>query len=322
MKKFLLSIAVLGLAMQAGAEEAYYNFFDPEDCDAEGWLWLDTQEKIEKYVGVGKKIQLVEAQYEVEDPEYPGEYYTPQCSVSPDFKGYNQLGEEGGEGSVTGGILLPAASYDPEEDWYATDGGGFLIAMPDCKLFEVYASQSLPELKFEFYVAREETDDYTACEYLWDDDPDWWTGEGGPVITEYCGPYLNIQDIELDYDMGEGNPDIYSIYGPKGEARTAYIANYTNDEVPNSTCPIYIHGLRIFTFTQASNDTYVGAIAAENVKLNVNGKVVSLSAPAEINVYDLCGDKVASAYGTSLDCSALNGVYVVKAAGQVVKVVL
>lgn len=324
MKKFLLSIAVLGLAAQANAQEVTYNFFDPEDCDAEGWLWLDTQEKIDKYVGAGKKIQLVGAQYQAEDPEFPGEYYIPQCSVSPAFKGYNQLGEEGGEGSATGGILLPAASYDPDEDWWATDGGGILVPMPDCALFELYASQSLPEMKFEFYVARGvETDDYTACEYIWDDDPDWWTDEGGPVITEYCGPYLNIQEIEYDYDYGEGEPDIYSIYGPKGEARTAYIANYTyTDEEPNSTCPIYIHGLRIYTYTKVSSDASVGVLGAENVKVDVNGKVVSLSAPAEINVYDLCGGKVASAYGTSLDCSALNGVYVVKAAGKAVKVVL
>lgn len=278
MKKSLLSLAVAALALNAFAADPAYNFFDPADCDADGWLWLDTQEKIDKYVGKGLKIQLVQAQYEVEDPEFPGEYLTPDCSVSPDFKGYNQLGEQGGEGSVTGGIMLPAASYDPEEDYYATDGGGILVEMPDCALFELYASQSLPEMKFEFYVAKEETDDYSACKYLWDDDPyyNWSTDEyeGGPVITEYAGPYLNIQDLGVDYDMGEGNPDVLCIFGPKGEPRTAYIANYTNDEVPNSTCPIYIHGLRIYTFTNVSGVEQEGIAAVSAIEAGQNAKTV------------------------------------------------
>lgn len=261
-----MAVGVLALnAYSQGTTDPVYNFFDPADCDADGWLWLDTQEKIDKYVGKDKKIQLVQAQYEMEDPDFPGEYFTPESSASPDYKGYNQLGEEGGEGSVTGGLLLPAASYDPEEDWWATDGGGFLVAMPDCAVFEVYASQRLPELKFEFYVAKEMTDDYTLCEYIWDDDPDWWTGEGGPVITQYAGPYLNIQDIQYDYDLGDGNPDIWSIYGPKGEPRTAYIANYTNSEEPDCTCPIYVHGFHILTYTNVSNDTgAVGFVAADD----------------------------------------------------------
>ena len=102
MKKFLLSIAAASFALGVYADDVTYNFFDPEDCDEQGWLWLDTQEKIDKYVGNGKKIQLIQAQYEVEDPEFPGEYLIPVGSASPDFKGYNQLGEEGGEGSITG----------------------------------------------------------------------------------------------------------------------------------------------------------------------------------------------------------------------------
>lgn len=280
MKKFLLSCALASLTLGAYADQVY-NFFDPEDCDEAGWLWLDTQEKIDKYVGKDKKIKLVQAMYEEEDPEFPGEYFTPECSVSPDFEGYNQLGEAGGEGSVTGGIFLPPASYDPEEDYFATDGGGFLIEMPDCALFEVYASQPFPELKFEFYAAKAETDDYTACDYLWDDDPyyDWSTEqmEGGPVITQYAGPYLNIQEIVLDYEMGEGSEDdTLSIYGAKGQPRTAYIANYTYTKGElNSTCPIYVHGFHILTYTSVSSDeTAVGIVAAENaapVYFNLQG---------------------------------------------------
>lgn len=289
MKKFLLSIAAASFALGVYADDEVYNFFDPEDCDEQGWLWLDTQEKIDKYVGKGKKIQLIQAQYEIEDPEFPGEYLIPASSASPSYKGYNQLGEEGGEGSITGGLLLPAASYDAEEDWWPTDGGGFLVAMPDCALFEVYASQSLPEVKFEMYAAKEETDDYSACKYIWDDDPDWF-GNGGPVITDYAGPYLNIQDIEYSYDDEDGNEDIWSIYGAKGEARTAYLANYSYEEWSeedeagdthyfSKTCPMYIHGLHILTYTDVSMDTAVKGIEADEavapVYFNLQGVKVA-----------------------------------------------
>ncbi|MCH5217743.1 MAG: hypothetical protein J1F07_04210 [Muribaculaceae bacterium] len=290
MKKSLLLFAAASLALGAyAADEPTYNFFNPKDCDADGWLWLDSQAKLDKYVGKGKKIQLVAAQYEVEDPEFPGEYTYPQCEVSPDFKGYNQLGEEGGEGSVTGGIMLPAASYDPEEDWWATDGGGILVAMPDCAVFEVYVSQKYPDVKFEIYAAKEETDDYTQCDYVWDDDPDIWTGEGGPVITDYAGPYLNIQDLKYDLNMGEGEPDYLTIYGAKGEPRTAYIANYTNSEDPEqNTCLQYIHGIRVLTYTNT--------VPADDVPATPEGEEGAVKAISSLNadapMYDVFGRKV------------------------------
>lgn len=321
MNKTLLTIALAGAAAYMNAQDVTYNFFDPADCDTDGWLWLDTQEKIDKYVGFGKKIQLVDAKYEAPDPDFPGEYYTPISYTNVNLKGYNQLGEEGGEGSVTGGIVLPAASYDPEEDYWPTDGGGILVAMPDCALFELYISQSLPEVKTEIYLAKEETNNPSDCKYLWDDDYAFWDDTLGPVIRNYAGFYLNMQDIQLDYDFGDGNPDIWSIYGPKGEPRTAYIANYTYiEEEADSTCPMYIQGIHILTYTDVSTSG-VKAIAVDDVKISINGGIVSIDQPAQITVYSPSGAVVASAYGTSLDCSALKGVYLVKAGNKTVKTV-
>ncbi|MCH5239607.1 MAG: hypothetical protein J1F38_05245 [Muribaculaceae bacterium] len=324
MKKSLLFIAFAGLAIGANAQDATYNFFDPADCDADGWLWLNSQEKIDKYVGgldSDKKIKLVPAQYELRDPAFPDDYYTPESYADPNLKGYNQLGEEGGEGSVTGGIVLPAAQYDPDEDWWPTDGGGILVAMPDCAVFELYISQSMPEVMTEIYVAKKETNKLEDCEYIWDDDYGILDDTQGPVIKDYAGFYLNMQEIEYDYDYGEGNPDIWTIYGEKGEARTAYIANYSYiEEATDNTCPMYIQGIHILTYTDASQ-AGVKAIQADNVKININGGVISLQNAAQISVYSPSGAKVAEAYGSSLDCSSLKGVYLVKVGNKTVKAV-
>ena len=66
MKNFLLSISVVAALSTAANAQETYNYFDPADCDANGWLWFDTQEKLEKYCGFTDefKIQLLSAAYE------------------------------------------------------------------------------------------------------------------------------------------------------------------------------------------------------------------------------------------------------------------
>ena len=69
MKK-IFTLLLLAMACSVNMQAQEYNLFDPADVDADGWLWFDTDEKIEKYVGVcneddykvnpnGKLIQLV-----------------------------------------------------------------------------------------------------------------------------------------------------------------------------------------------------------------------------------------------------------------------
>lgn len=243
--------------------EVTYNLFDSADVDEDGWLWLDTQEKIDKYVGdlnSDKLIKLVPAQYEIDDPDFPGETTTPEPYADATLKGYNTLGEQGGEGALTGGIFLPKALFNPEEDWYPTDGGGILVEMPDCAIFELYVSQSLPDVYFEIYAAREETSDPSLCEYVTDDNPTYIYAtdeyEGGPVITDYAGPYLNMQDLKYDLNFGEGTPDYLTIYGEKGQPRTAYIAAYGDDseEDGQPCCDMYIQGIRVLTYTNVNGN--------------------------------------------------------------------
>ena len=106
-------------AMTAANAQTTYNYFDPSDCDANGWLWFDTQEKIDKYCGFGSKykIQLQSATFESGD----GQFAEPECYA--DEEGYNEAGELGGEGSKTGAIILPAAATTNDNP----NGGGIMM---------------------------------------------------------------------------------------------------------------------------------------------------------------------------------------------------
>lgn len=313
MKKSVLTglLALAAISMNA-ADETTYNFFDPADCDAEGWLWLDTPEKIAKYVGEGKKIQLVEAQYEIEDPMFPGSMIIPETVADPTVEGYNTDGVKGGEGSKTGGIICPAAL----EDWIGNlNGGGILVQMPDCASFDLYLSQECPNVMVYLEGAWSKTD-AGGCKTIHANQPAYWDFEEDDFVTnKYAGYYYDMQLLTYDWtNLENQDPALktFSIYGEKGNARTAYVSNYTTE------CPTIIQGIRIKTFTDESDAAVEGIIADADIA--INGKVVTLSVPAEISVYTAAGVKVAGAYGTSLDCSALNGLYIVKAGNKAVKV--
>lgn len=313
MKKSLLTLALVAIVFGANAQdEATFNFFDPADCDADGWLWLDSQEKIDKYVGgltSGKKVLLVEAQYETDDPDFPGETFTPQSYADASVQGYNEEGIAGGEGSVTGGIVLPAADW--EYSWFPAEGGGILVPMPDCAQFDLYLSSPSANIYTAIYGASLETTDPTACEYIWDDGYDWATDSDNPISTNH---------VAWDYDIQKYVSAVYddlTIYGEKGcGGRTALFYNYIDGE------PMYVQGIRIFTYTNVNGDAGVEGIAADDLNVSVKGGVISVSVPVEISVYSPTGVKVASAYGTSLDCSSLKGIYLVKAGSKTVKVAL
>ena len=51
MKKALL-LSIIALFMQPITASTEVTFFDPKDVDSNGWLWFDTQEKINRYVGI------------------------------------------------------------------------------------------------------------------------------------------------------------------------------------------------------------------------------------------------------------------------------
>ena len=129
MKKF--STLFLGLACAIGMQAQEYNLF--ADVDADGWLWFDSQEKIDKYVGIcdenkykvdpnGKVIQLVYADI---NPTYPS------ATADPYYIGVGADGEDyGTEGYKTGALVIPGSS-----GIMTTNGGGFVVCMPSCSSY-------------------------------------------------------------------------------------------------------------------------------------------------------------------------------------------
>lgn len=141
MKK-IFTLFTLMLLSAASASAQSYNLFPASDVDENGWLWFDTQEKIDKYVGVcdednytvdpkGKPIQMVFANI---TPDYPETYADP--SVIGVDKAGNYLDDEGytsGE-SLTGAIVLAKASGLMGN----TNGGCLLLNLPSCSSISIY----------------------------------------------------------------------------------------------------------------------------------------------------------------------------------------
>ena len=134
MKKGITTL-FLGLAVALGAQAQEYNLF--YDVDEDGWLWFDSQEKIDKYVGTcdeenycvnpnGKPIQLIYADYQ---PDYPS------ATADPTFVGAGAEGELGAEGARTGALIIPGAS-----SFAGTNGGGFVVLMPSCASYDICMS--------------------------------------------------------------------------------------------------------------------------------------------------------------------------------------
>ena len=135
MKKVLLSLAAFA-ALSASAQTVY-NYFDPADCDADGWLWFNTQEKIDKYVGfqglgAEPKIILLSATFENEDMGFDEPF------ADPELKGFDASGVEGGEGSWTGAISLCGSKTANGSD--SPNGGAIMLHLPDCAEFALKLS--------------------------------------------------------------------------------------------------------------------------------------------------------------------------------------
>ncbi len=135
MKKVYLALALTLCAIGVQAQE--YNLFRASDVDANGWLWFDSQEKVDRYVGtcneedykVDPESKIIQLVYADQVPTYP------ETTVDPTAVGYGKEGNLGAEGAKTGAIILPAATA-----LGATNGGGFVVCMPSCSTFSMNVS--------------------------------------------------------------------------------------------------------------------------------------------------------------------------------------
>lgn len=250
-----------------------YNYFDAVDVDSDGWLWLDTKEKLDKYCGYNTKsktykVQFTEAGYEDIDFTYPG----PQ--KKPNIEGYNSEGVKGGEGSKKGGIVLPIAKdfhYIMNDKSF---GGGIAFTLPDLAEINLYMSLDQQEAFMAIYAADgniryQDTKDFA----------NFWHGEGlqsmhNPVPgINYCGIWKNIQDTE-GYDAIKEIPEFLT-HEP-GKPVTLWFPSLTDGH------EIIIHGIKLLTYTNAADDS-----AVENIYMDNDG-----NAPA----YNLMGVPVDENY--------------------------
>lgn len=149
MKK-IFTLSLMMLAAMSGYAQT--NLFDAADCDADGWIWFDTDAKIDKYVGNaidkqdvngfdwenytvnpnGKPIQLAFANI---TPDYP-ESYADATVVGTDAAGYVEGQEQYVPGEAkTGAIVLAAASA-----MMSPNGGCLILNLPSCSTISLYMS--------------------------------------------------------------------------------------------------------------------------------------------------------------------------------------
>lgn len=289
MKKFLLSIAAVAACMGASAQ-ATYNYFDAVDVDANGWLWFDSQAKIDKYVGFGNKykIQLQSATFEDADGQYAEPFGDPEAM------GWNAAGELGGEGAKKGAIVLPGGSITNGSD--SPNGGGILLQLPDCAEFDLFLS----------------TSDAPICVGL-SGAKGWVEAIDCAVIQTYLkmGIFLNLplsSDAQFEWnniqDKSNANTGL-TLASPVGEKVTGMVRN-------NIKRDLYVQGIKVLTYTETSAISDI--IADGGLNLTFDGENVNASVDADIEVYAVSGSRMAMGCGSSLSLSNLApGAYIVKA---------
>lgn len=265
MKKLYFMMALILCAMSATAQN--YNLFSASDIDKDGWLWFDTQAKVDKYVGTcdednykadpnGKKIQLV---YADQLPTYP------QTTVDPDAIGFGKGGELGTEGFKKGAIILPAASAPMQ-----TNGGGILIMMPSCSELSINVSCD-SKIGIQLCSTTDISTTFTKYQVR---------GAWSPMFGAFANAGNTTKTGLETKTNGNDNITIKS-----DKPVYVYFRNITKGEV-------YIHGIKVVTTTkneeggevtpEPSND-YTVKFTAEtsDTEREVN---VALSAPGKVSI--------------------------------------
>lgn len=265
MKKLYFMMALILCAMSATAQN--YNLFSASDIDKDGWLWFDTQAKVDKYVGTcdednykadpnGKKIQMV---YADQVPNYP------PTTVDPDAIGYGKGGEVGTEGYKKGAIILAPASA-----LLQPNGGGILIMMPSCSELSINVSCE-SKVGMQLCSTTDINTVFTNYEVR---------GAWSPMFGAFAqAGNTTVKGLETKTN-GNDNITIKS-----DKPVYVYFRNITKGEV-------YIHGIKVVTTTkneeggevtpEPSND-YTVKFTAEtsDTEREVN---VALSAPGKVSI--------------------------------------
>ena len=134
---------VLSLLCTLTTSAQGYNLFSAEDVDENGWLWFNTQEKIDKYVGLcneddytvnpnGKPVQMAYANI---TPDYP------ETVADPEMYGADTEGYVVGDDEVKSEELIKGAiALAPASGMMSPNGGCLILNLPSCSTISLYLS--------------------------------------------------------------------------------------------------------------------------------------------------------------------------------------
>ena len=271
MKKIFTLLFAVMAAMGSYAQTA--NLFDAADCDADGWLWFDTEAKITKYVGNatdkqdangfdwqnytvnanGKPIQLAFANI---SPDYP-ESLANEAIVGTDAAGYVEGQEQYvASEAKTGCIMLAAASAQS-----SMNGGCLILNLPSCSTISLYMSSEASYLGRTLMV----TPNYNMSV----DDSD----SGNPWTGHTKSIYAKATLFSKLHAAGQWQWDgIESLNNGYNEGVTFVSNNPVYFAFQNChRYPIYIHGIKV-TIPSAAGISRVAAGQGQQEFFAVDGR--------------------------------------------------
>lgn len=234
-------------AMAVTAQE--YNLFPASDVDADGWLWFNTQEKIDKYVGScdednytidpnGKIIQMVFANI---TPDYPETVADPNATGA-DTEGYLSTDEAvTADQLIKGSIILAPASAQ-----MSMNGGCILLNLPSCSTISLYLSSEARMMGRTLMV----TPGFDMSVDDSDSEADPWTGHTKSIFAKasvfssiHSAGHYKWEGIETA-NNGYNTGVTFQSDGP------VYFALQNCNKYP-----IYVHGIKVTTPKQDKQES-------------------------------------------------------------------
>lgn len=276
MKRILTFAITVLAAISANAQS--YNLFSSTDVDKDGWLWLDTQAKIDKYVGLineddytvdpdGMPIQMAYANVM---PDYPETYADPDV-LGVDTGGYT-FADEGvkSEELIKGAIVIAPASAQS-----STNGGCLVLNLPSCVSIDLMLSSEASMLGRTLMLSPTNAidNDNSTGEYL-------WTGDTKSIYSKATlfsrlhsagqWEWTGIESLNNGYNEGI----TFKSDGP------VYFALQNCHRYP-----IYVHAIRVMTKTKREDGVPTGI-----------SDFSSPTAAIATAAYNLAGQRVSPAY--------------------------
>lgn len=292
-------IVTLALLFAGGLTSSAYaqgNLFTPADCDANGWLWFNTQAKIDKYVGDAnsdKIIKMVPTKYQVEVE--PDIFENLKNTASPTvygagtdgyLPGTDESGAAVGTDAKQGAIVLAPASGAGQQN-----GGGILMYLPSCYYCEVFLSAETR---------------LTPCLYA---------GLGYKetidlgIVKGFAAPFFVLSSAgQTTWKLHEQTNENTGLTIKQNGEVSVYLINDNS-----SKAELFIHGIKVQVYGEGAGISGT-ASDAEGINIAQTGRFISLSREADVNVYNAAGKVVLSTRAEALDLGALGtGLYIVQA---------